>query len=87
MTALLKLIPLQSILQWVLALLRGVTVEQWQLALTLVLSAAKSFKESADKKEWVDSQLQAAFPALGVGGRELLRAIVVTYAQKKGLIK
>ena len=86
MSALLKLIPLQSILLWLLTLFRGITIEQWGAALRLVVEASKEFQSSGDKKAWVDQQLKLAWPTLSEGAIELLRSLVVAYAQKKGLV-
>lgn len=86
MSAFLKLIPLQSILLWLLILFRGITVEQWGATLRLVVEASKEFQNSSDKKAWVDQQLRLAWPSLSSGAIELLRSLVVAYAQKKGLV-
>lgn len=85
MSALLRFIPLQTILLWLLNMFRGITVDQWDQTLRFVLEAVREFKSSADKKAWVEQQMKAAWPSLSAGGIELLRALVVAYAQKKGI--
>lgn len=80
MTSLLKYLPM------LFTVLKSITADQWASAMTLVIVAGKEFKASADKKNWVDQQLKDAWPLLGAGVRELVRALVVIYARKKGLI-
>lgn len=86
MTALLNFIPLEKIIVWLLALLKGVTMEQWARTLDLVIEAAKTYREDSDKKFSVSNQLKIAWPTLKDGSIELLRALAVQYLKKKGLI-
>ena len=86
MTALLKLIPLEKIIIWLLALLKGISAEQWERALDLVVEAAKTYREDTDKRFSVSNQLKIAWPTLKDGSIELLRALAVQYLKKKGLI-
>ena len=86
MTALLKLIPLEKIIVWLLALLKGVTAQQWERTLDLVIEAAKTYKEDTDKRFSVSNQLKIAWPTLKDGAIELLRALAVQYLKKKELI-
>lgn len=57
MTALLKLIPLEKIIIWILARLRGITAEQWGKALHYVWAASESFDTKEERHAWVQKQL------------------------------
>jgi len=46
MNALLRLIPIQKIIEWILAKCRGITSAQWKHALEVAVKAAQEFPSS-----------------------------------------
>ncbi len=57
MTAILKLIPIEKIVLWMLARLRGITAEQWKAAVRLVVYAADEFSTKEKRHAYVQEQL------------------------------
>ena len=74
----------QAIIKYILKWLAGVTSEQWAIAFQSVITAAKAFKASPDRKAWVLETLASE----GVKGwaANLLTEVAVGYAKKLRLI-
>lgn len=74
----------QALLKYVLKWLANVSEAQWKIAIQSVITAAKAFKESPDKRAWVAETLASE----GVKGwaSNLLTEAAVAYAKKLNLI-
>jgi hypothetical protein len=73
-----------AIIKYLLKYLAGISATQWTVAIQAVLAAAKSFKDSSAKSNWVTDLLRNE----GVQGwaANLLREVAVAYAKKLKLI-
>lgn len=82
MTTLLKLIPLESVILFLLRALQGITADEWRIALQSVIAAGKAYKDSADKRAFVLTALSGMKDSTA----HILMEVAVSYAKNKGKI-
>lgn len=87
MKALLRLIPLEAIVQWLLLRLQGITAEQWRRAIDAVVHAAKTFSDSETKARFVRDAILTLWPSLAKSALNWLVETAVAWAKSRRLIE
>lgn len=87
MKALLRLIPLEAIVQWLLLRLQGITAEQWRRAIDAVVHAAKAFSDSETKARFVRDAIKVLWPRIATSALNWLVETAVAFSKSRGLIR